>query len=448
MAWDQQVSRCLLSLCGDLTVRQLKPEAVACITGVILPSHQERMIKVSEAYLRLSNDNPTGQSGRHRWQHHVRARTNRLARAVHLAEDMGLLFERTRKSDRAWRVSATFPASARAVGIREHGADYNVVCDLYGTWGHDVHGWPTISVCTDGSLQGAGDFQVSSWAVVFLDDWFRSNWATVPREGCFTAGSLDGVASLSGRVPLVVGCGVFDAELQAIARALVAVPVTCNLIIHTDSESAIKAIERFRTGLTVRQRQRTSGRQWLSFIIKVLRERDRAAASTNIQWVGAHSDDFTMVHIGNRCADELAKRASSLELRRSQRDSTVHLPLEQEDPWVSLRFLPARDDEKAGRLVTGDPRKVCMRQLRNGAAARWRDSRTQSMFSGEDADTRALWSHVAVHRPRLCRLTLLILTNTIHWRRSDANSSQVIELRCSHCHVISTFSHVRRVSSV
>ena len=44
---------------------------------------------------------------------------------------------------------------------------------------------------------------------------------------------------MSGRIPLAMGRGVFDAELQGIARVLLAVPLTCSVRIYTDAKSVL-----------------------------------------------------------------------------------------------------------------------------------------------------------------------------------------------------------------
>ena len=71
---------------------------------------------------------------------------------------------------------------------------------------------------------------------------------------------------MHGRVPMSHGAGVFDAELQAIARGLSAIPITCDATIYTDCSSAIDAIARYDSGISERAQLRTSGRQWLSLV--------------------------------------------------------------------------------------------------------------------------------------------------------------------------------------
>ncbi len=135
---------------------------------------------------------------------------------------------------------------------------------------------------------------------------------------------------MHGRVPMSRGAGVFDAELEAIARG---VPATCDVTIHTDCSSAIAAITRYEASVSQRAQLRTSGRQWLSFICRLRTYRARAGAITDLRWVHAHSDATSQPHIGNRCADELAKRASAVA---AVAPAGASLPLEQEDVWLSM----------------------------------------------------------------------------------------------------------------
>ena len=291
-------------------------------------------------------------------------------------------------------------------------------------------------MCTDGSAQGKGPFEAAGWAVFFLDDWFADNWATIPAEGQFNAGTLQGAAYMHGRVPMSHGAGVFDAELQAIARGLSALPITCDVTIYTDCSSAIDAITRYETGICERARLRTSGRQWLSLICRLRRRRAEAGAITQLEWVEAHSDLNSRAHVGNRCADELAKRASAIGAVAPR---GAHLPLEQEDVWLSMYHIDA-DTGQRGRLVTGDPRKVCVRRARECALAVWRASTTQSNFCHPDVGYEELWLCIRTLRPALTSEVLLFLTDTCHWRR--AADGAVAAAHCTTCNVTCSVSHL------
>ncbi len=434
--WDKQVARGIVSLCGDDAVRGLKPEALACITGVVLPSHHERVIKVSEAYIRLNSISAAGISARVRWDNMHRAAPNRLKHVTTCATALGLQLAKTPKRDRLWHESPLIPAGHGAIAFEVDGKRCDAIRDLYGCWGSDTSGWPAIAMCTDGSVQGSGPLEAAGWAIFFLDDWFAANYTTMPAEGNFHAGTLQGASFMHGRVTMEQGAGVFDAELEAIARGLSAVPVTCDVTIYTDCRSAVGAITRYGTGISSRARLRTSGRQWLSFICRLRSIRTRAGASTTLEWVRAHSDAASLPHIGNRCADELAKRASAVGARAPR---GARLPMEQEDVWLSMYHHDAATAQR-GRLVTGDPRKECAKRAREGALALWRCSKTQSTFSHPDVGYKELWDCIRTNRPALAHEVVLALTDTFHWRRDVADA--VVAVHCRPCDTVCTFSHL------
>ena len=103
------------------------------------------------------------------------------------------------------------------------------------------------------------------------------------------------------------GSGVFDAELQAIVRVLLVVPVQRNVIIYSDSRSSIDAINAWQTEVRCRSRLRMAGRPLLR--ISCLRAKHaKAHSSVTFEWVRAHSDTVSLAHAGNRIADFTAKR--------------------------------------------------------------------------------------------------------------------------------------------
>src|SRR6185312_7610814 len=89
-AWDKSIARTIRHLCGAEAVRDMKPSALAVITGLILPSHYERAVKIREAYIRINCNSPSGESARARWQERKASNisaTNRLVRCAHLANE-------------------------------------------------------------------------------------------------------------------------------------------------------------------------------------------------------------------------------------------------------------------------------------------------------------------------------------------------------------------------
>lgn len=163
--------------------------------------------------------------------------------------------------------------------------------------------------------------------------------------------------------------------------------------------------------------------------------RDACGATTDLSWVKAHSDIASLVHIGNRCADELAKRASALRPSAAVANSSCTLPLEQEEVWLALREWDS-DSDVAGRLVTSDPRRHCFRRMEEVAAQEWAQSDTQSRFASADVDGRALW--LSLRHPRFCGAVLRFLTDTAHWHRPPEGGA--CERQCRNCRTSLTIS--------
>ncbi len=113
--------------------------------------------------------------------------------------------------------------------------------DFYGVFGiSDGNG--KIEICTDGSA-GNG---VSSWSACYLDDDLYTHRSNVPSEGKFNGGDshLDYITYISGHIPSISGSGVYDAELEAVARALISVSASVHVRVHCDSKSVVMAIHR------------------------------------------------------------------------------------------------------------------------------------------------------------------------------------------------------------
>src|SRR5688500_10517980 len=120
-------------------------------------------------------------------------------------------------------------------------------------------GWQSIAF-TDGSMING----ISAWAAVFADDWFWNNYEGLPNEQSIRYNHIQEVAHVSGTNDTDYSTGIYDAELQAILRALIAVPVSCPITIYADNQAAKYAIASPPT--TARALYRRSGRTWLNII--------------------------------------------------------------------------------------------------------------------------------------------------------------------------------------
>ena len=108
-----------------------------------------------------------------------------------------------------------------------------------------------VNLFTDGSWYHSGldgrSAPVSAWAVIVRNDWLCDQYSMVEAEGRISRATMSQTVFFGGRIEARDGEGNYDAELQAIARALTVVPVDTSVVIHTDSRSSIEAIGRYRS---------------------------------------------------------------------------------------------------------------------------------------------------------------------------------------------------------
>ena len=121
-------------------------------------------------------------------------------------------------------------------------------------WGlpQSVHHHTTVTAFTDGSLANG----CAAWAVCFENQWLRDSYHSLPLEDALTVDHFRGAVVGGAVLDVNEGSSVFDAELQAILRALLAPHITCSLHIVTDSRSAIDAISSYQSHMSSRSRLR------------------------------------------------------------------------------------------------------------------------------------------------------------------------------------------------
>ena len=221
----------------------------------------------------------------------------------------------------------------------------------------------------------------------------------------------------------------FDAELQAIVRALVAPPLSCSIHIYSDSQAALKAISSFDREPRERARFRMACFPILSLISSVVRRKRDSGAKVVLTWVAAHSTSQEIEHVGNRIADFTAKRfcnPNSLNPHGIQ-----PLTLASCYPFVALY--------NESRLLIGDPRRCCRVVLHSSLKGVWERSRTQSRFSGMQHAASALWHAAISFSPAHTPLALRILTDTIQWMRDE---KAPYAAACTHCRHVRDLEHL------
>jgi exonuclease III len=422
--WDQLVARMLCAVSGS--VRRFKPAALAAITGVILPSHHAVLVRTTECFIRLNSSAADAAIARTRWlSKDQRPSVSRLRRICQQAANIGITFTQSSASPARRSLECDGPPA----GVERHTADDSVV--VFGSsssWG------ATAPVCslvayTDGSYAHGR----SAWSVCFQNSWLRLNHLDTPDE--------DSIRMHHTRQAVVVGAplrdgegsGVFDAELNAIARALLAPSLSTNLTLFIDSQSAIAAVGAFSSARSERARLRMAGYPILHLISNIITRKQQLHATVDLRWIPAHTSASSVHHSGNRIADLVAKHYT----RPTAVAPSFIRPLQLESMFAFVRL------QSSGRLVVGDPRRAIRRLLESQLIAEWERSRTQSRFAvgSGPASSRALWLAAARLSPTLCPLVLRIATDTAQWTRNDG---KVIESVCSarSCTSIATLTHI------
>jgi len=301
-----------------------------------------------------------------------------------------------------------------------------MVTDFHGVWGWRMAPWPTVHLYTDGSWVDTDREVASAWAVCIRSDWLLKYHGQVEPEGRLSLESKAKTRVFGGRIDGGVGSGNFDAELTAVARGLMSVPVGTSLLIHTDSMSSIQSITRY-AGLSnnPRQRLRMSGRPFLALIHLSMKEKHEAGAEVDLRWVRAHSSGADIEHVGNRLADDYATRVRDPN-RVVQFRCFRDLPLELHEAFVAIRV-----GGKQGRVLTGDPRRELQSVLHQESLVLWKQSNTQSMFRSSAKSCAKLFNAVRRRRPHLCGLMMAMVADTVQF--IDCDPTNVVPRPCSHC---------------
>jgi ribonuclease HI len=448
--WNSILCGSLSRLCGRQGARRIKAEVWACVAGLLLPSYYERMIKVSEAFFRLNGDDRRSWSARVRWlAMKSSSKTNRLVRVKAIATSIGWSITHVAAGRRSWKVDDALPLSraANTVHAQLGGVDRVLVANHYGLWGVAQPAWPdVVHLFTDGSwtARKSEKAAVSSWAVCVGNDWLQESFNNVEEEGKLSKATLSQAVVVCGRIDEKQGAGNYDAELTAIAWALMMVPASCSVAIHTDSRSSIQAIDTYSGGTNTRRKLRMAGRPLLCLIARVISAKRAHGAVVVFHWVKAHNGNAgrraTMEEVGNRLADDLATRVCDVK-RAVRHRCTATIPLDQQEPFVVLR------EEESGRVLTKDPRRAAQAALLSECHKTWRTSTSQSAFSSCTGGAVQLWKLAAGKGGRASGVVMLALGNIMEWRRrSNADEEKdldaVLEARCPSCQAINTIDHI------
>jgi ribonuclease HI len=448
--WDQRIRQCLGSIARKSTgcPQGIKPAIWSAVAGVRLPSLEEKLLKVTEAFFRLNAGQSRSWSARARWVARPRAAsqrcaTNRLVRAADIALSFGWTMQQSRDDgmlDERAQVLSLAPVTGITARFQLGGEEYKAVgnhCELWRR-GEVERPWPVVSMYTDGSWHAHGldgkSAPVSAWAVIVENDWLRECHGLVEPEGSISRSTLSRAVLFGGRINARQGVGNYDAELQAIARALTLVPADTSVVIYTDSQSSIDAISRYRL-VGGRRQLRMAGRTHLSLISGIMKAKVEEGADVHLLWVKAHAkaeDALGLASVGNRLADHVAGQMCNDRWANSFRCNHV-IPWGQYDPFVTI------EDSVTGRVLSADPRRSALGYLASECRSVWSMSQSQSRFSVAAGAMRDLWVAVMAERPACGGLVMALAADVVQWRtteQTDAEgkvSSSHVERMCPRC---------------
>lgn len=285
----------------------------------------------------------------------------------------------------------------------------------------------TIHVFTDGSYgadTNAASQSSSSWSLVIGDVVFDERHNEIPLDEKLIRPSHVVNFCLIGSS---IKCtrGVYPAELQAIARALMTIPIIYNMHIHSDSQSSIRAIASHRADCNERQRMRKSARPLLQHIDQLWLARTRAGSETRLTHVAAHTDSADPEFVGNRLADYQANVSRKLGVGTPT--SLIEFPLAQCENHMHML-----DDD--GMQVINDIRSSANIRMRAMMLTHWRSIPDQGALAcaGMIELGRVIMSDGAPsHQATLVH----VATNSHHRYFPLARGSKLAELTCSACGV-------------
>jgi ribonuclease HI len=187
----------------------------------------------------------------------------------------------------------------------------------------------------------------SSWGLCYGNDWFNMCWYMIPPESQLTAGDVKGGILIGDPIPEGFSNGIYMAELQAVVRALMSLPVTWKVTLVLDSKSSIQAVDKYMHCSSIRSKLRMAGRSMLGMIERLVQDRESHGGCVEWVHVKSHSDLIEENSAGNRCADLVAGTS-----RTSAESLFQPLRLELGEKWLYIT-------QENNQVVSSDVRCCC-----------------------------------------------------------------------------------------
>ena len=335
--------------------------------------------------------------------------------------------------------SAVECSSLRDIALHGRRTPVAVAQDVWCGFGPSVPA-QSIHMYTDGSY--AAD--QAAWAVAVDDAWLSDNFGRIPLDEQLLRPADTAGAALYG---CAISCtrGIYSAELQAMARALAMLPLSCHLTVHSDSQAAIAAVAAFAVEQNERKRLRRPGRPLLLLVSELLRRRHAAGGSCTFQHVRAHTQAGDIHSVGNRLADYHANYCREAGAARSRPARLAQLPVSDCEPFLALL-------DRSAQPIIDDVRRSALTEIRAVALRYWGskiesgEPQAAGLFAGRGmlALSRAVLQHGSAQQ----QATLVhVATNSIHCHWVDG-ADGLQRLQCEPCGDVLDVSHLAQCEQV
>ena len=459
---DNMISKVISRACCN-SIRIIKADILSAITGVTLPSVQWQKIAVGEEFIRLNHPDPS----KHliskvvwRESHHYAnpIKKNRVSRAKQVAAHLGYELREVNSASvpSNWIHNNHLPTGHGCTKAYDYfdGEDNKIhtVNGWKGTWGSNEYVTNTVvQVCTDGSHKVVDNVERSSWAICLISKTISDIAASFPQEHKIMESHVRTTSAYCGTIRC--SDSIFMAELQAIYRALLSLPIHTPMRIYSDSQAAVKAVQAYRQyshDMYARKRLRSPGRPLLQLIDIVCKKKYESRIANpcpspvvEIVWTRSHNRSNDVISVGNRIADYVANRAI---------DAKQHITLNREtildgkiagatQKFIDLDLSSGENficiyDKSKQRIVYGDIRKEIKHKTYEKSVQNWNESKSQNLFANYYAECSLFWKWVVKKQPKQSTFALRLMANVLHYNHIDRPNM------CNNCNQEDNSTHM------
>lgn len=392
--WDKALVRTISRLSGALHFR-FQTYAFAYLADLTLPSELYPALRVSELFFRLNGGNHCAALSALRAAD-VRSplKFNRFAAVQNLAsKSFGLSFSPSPLH--GWVLPAPGASSAPPFGALQRSvvlADSINATLAFGHLGPWGHGLPAATVSVLALVaQTAEDM---AWSITF------EPFSASPS-------SFSSRSSMADR---------HTATVEAVTTAAFACPITWSVRFILVDASVCKAVDRFLSASSWRQRLRTNARPLLTLLSRL--QQERAQYNSTLSFSAVKQDLLPPQSLS-------APWLEACQALRKPADPRLRLNWFTGEAAFALHSGAVASNST---VLMQDPRRALLLQLKNSRLSLWQASHSQSLFAGDYS--RDLYRAVAANgSSKELALCARICTNTIH-RVSPRNESGLSILTC------------------